>query len=57
MKQNIESLKQDINAGIQQIKNGEYTEYDENSLSTLMTAIKARGWERLIILDSTFARE
>ena len=45
--QNIESLKQDIAAGIQQLQNGEYTEYDENNLSTLMTSIKARGRERL----------
>jgi hypothetical protein len=45
--QNIESLKQDIAAGIQQLQNGEYTEYDENNLSTLMTSIKARSRERL----------
>ena len=45
--QNIESLTQDIAAGIQQLQNGEYTEYDENNLSTLMTSIKARGRERL----------
>ncbi len=41
--QNIESLKQDIAAGIQQLQNGEYTEYDGNNLSTLITSIKARG--------------
>ena len=40
--QNIESLKQDIAAGIQQLQNGEYTEYNENNLSTLITSIKAR---------------
>ncbi|MBS9391677.1 MAG: hypothetical protein HEQ29_00430 [Dolichospermum sp. LBC05a] len=45
--QNIESLKQDIAAGIQQLQNGEYTEYDENNLSTLITSIKERGRERL----------
>jgi len=45
--QNIESLKQDIAAGIQQLQNGEYTEYDENNLSTLITSIKARGREHL----------
>ena len=39
--QNIESLKQDIAAGIQQLQNGEYTEYDENNLSTLITSIKS----------------
>jgi hypothetical protein len=41
--QDIESLKQDIAAGIQQLQNGEYTEYDENNLSTLITSIKTRG--------------
>ena len=45
--ENIESLKQDIVAGIQQLQNGEYTEYNENNLSILMTSIKARGQERL----------
>jgi len=44
---NIESLKQDLATGIEQLQKGQYTEYDENSLSTLMTAIKARGQERL----------
>jgi hypothetical protein len=39
--QNIESLKQDIAAGIQQLQNGEYTEYDENNLSTLITSINS----------------
>jgi hypothetical protein len=43
--QNIESLKQDIATGFQQLQNGEYTEYDENNLSTLITSIKARGRE------------
>jgi|LakMenE18May11ns_1017448.scaffolds.fasta_scaffold9196582_2 hypothetical protein len=45
--QNLESLKQDIAVGIQQIQNGQYTEYNENTLSALMTSIKARGQERL----------
>mgnify|MGYP007080176319 CR=1 FL=1 len=45
--QNIESLKQDIALGIEQLQNGQYTEYDENSLPTLTTSIKARGQERL----------
>ncbi len=43
--QNIEFLKQDIATGFQQLQNGEYTEYDENNLSTLITSIKARGRE------------
>lgn len=45
--QNIASLKQDIDAGIQQLQNGEYTEYDENTLPSLLTSIKARGRERI----------
>jgi len=45
--QNIASLKQDIAAGIQQLQNGEYTEYDENTIPSLLTSIKARGRERL----------
>ncbi len=45
--QKIASLKQDIAAGIQQLQNGEYTEYDENTLPSLITSIKARGRERL----------
>ncbi len=45
--QNIESLKQDIAVGIEQLQNGQYTEYDENTLATLITSIKARGRQRL----------
>jgi hypothetical protein len=45
--QNIESLKQDIAAGIQQLQNGQYTEYNVNTLTTLIPSIKARGQERL----------
>ncbi|MEA5619396.1 hypothetical protein VB711_16325 [Cronbergia sp. UHCC 0137] len=41
------SLKQDIAAGIEQLEKGEYTEYDENSLPSLLTSIKARGRQRL----------
>ena len=45
--ENIQSLKQDIALGIAQLQNGQYTEYDENGLPTLIASIKARGKERL----------
>ncbi|MCL1466610.1 hypothetical protein [Argonema galeatum] len=40
--QNIESLKQDIALGMEQLQNGQYTEYDENYLPTLITSINKR---------------
>ncbi|MCE2698251.1 MAG: hypothetical protein PX483_02520 [Nostocales cyanobacterium LE14-WE4] len=45
--ENIESLKEDIGVGIQELQNGQYTEYNENTLSSLITSIKAKGRERL----------
>ena len=45
--ENIESLKEDIGVGIQELQNGQYTEYNENNLSSLITSIKAKGRERL----------
>jgi hypothetical protein len=45
--ENIESLKKDIGVGIQELQNGQYTEYNENTLSSLITSIKAKGRERL----------
>jgi hypothetical protein len=32
---------------MQQLQNSAYTEYDENTLPTLLTSIKARGRQRL----------
>ena len=45
--ENIESLKEDIGVGIQELQNGQYTEYNENTLSSLITSIKAKGRGRL----------
>jgi hypothetical protein len=39
-------IEEDIAAGIQQLENGEYTEYDENNLSTLITSIKSASLSR-----------
>lgn len=45
--QNSESLKKDIALGIEQLQNGQYTEYNESSLPNLITSIKLRGQEYL----------
>lgn len=39
----LEALRRDIAVGIEQLENGQYTEYDEESLSALFSDIKARG--------------
>lgn len=38
----MESLKRDIAVGAEQLKNGEYAEYDDESLPNLLENIKAR---------------
>lgn len=43
----LEALKREIAIGIEQIENGQYTEYDEDSLSTLFEDIAKRGRKRL----------
>ncbi|MBV6623000.1 MAG: type II toxin-antitoxin system Phd/YefM family antitoxin [Rivularia sp. (in: Bacteria)] len=43
----LESLKRDITAGAEQLKNGEYTEYDDESLPNLLENIKERGKRKL----------
>ena len=39
----MESLKRDITVGAEQLKNGEYIKYDDESLPNLLENIKARG--------------
>lgn len=39
----LATLQQDINLGIAQLKNGDYTEYDSDTLPTLLENIKKRG--------------
>ena len=48
----LEALKQDLAIEAEQLKNGDYQEYDETSLPKLLEDIKARGWKRLA-QDST----
>ena len=43
----MESLKRDIAVGAEQLKNGEYAEYDDESLPNLLENIKARGKSKL----------
>jgi hypothetical protein len=39
----LERLRRKIAIGIEQLENGQYTEYDEESLSAFFEDIKARG--------------
>ncbi|MFN9396575.1 MAG: type II toxin-antitoxin system Phd/YefM family antitoxin [Pseudanabaena sp.] len=43
----LATLQQDINLGIAQLKNGDYTEYDSDTLPNLLENIKNRGQKRL----------
>lgn len=42
-----EALQKDIAVGAEQLKNGEYVEYDDSSLLNLLETIKMRGKQRL----------
>lgn len=41
-----EQLRQDVNAGVEQLNRGDYTEYEENSFREFLQDIKARERER-----------
>lgn len=43
----FEALKRDVALGAEQLKNGEYSEYNDESLPTLLEKIKARGQDQL----------
>jgi hypothetical protein len=43
----LETLRREIAVGIGQLENGQYIEYDEESLPTFFEDIKARGRKRL----------
>ncbi|MBF1990107.1 type II toxin-antitoxin system Phd/YefM family antitoxin [Fischerella thermalis] len=43
----LEALHRDIAIAAEQLKHGEYTEYDDESLSNLLENIKARGQSKL----------
>jgi hypothetical protein len=42
-----EVLQRDIALGAEQLKKGDYTEYDDSSLPNLLESIKIRGKQRL----------
>ena len=42
-----DALKHEVALGAEQLKNGEYTEYDDSSLPHLLEIIKRRGRQRL----------
>ncbi|MDX2213177.1 MAG: type II toxin-antitoxin system Phd/YefM family antitoxin [Oculatellaceae cyanobacterium bins.114] len=42
-----QALRHDLVVGVEQLQNGEYTDYDDVSLVTLQEDIKARGRKRL----------
>ncbi len=43
----LEALQRDINLGAEQLRNGQYSEYDDESLPSLLQKIKERGERRL----------
>jgi hypothetical protein len=43
----LEALKGELSIGINQVKNGAYTDYNDNSLPILLEDIKAQGHKRL----------
>jgi prevent-host-death family protein len=43
----LEALQRDIAIAAEQLKNGEYTEYNDKSLPSLLENIKARGQRKL----------
>ncbi|TBR59421.1 prevent-host-death family protein [Westiellopsis prolifica IICB1] len=44
----LEALQRDIAIGAEQLKNDQYTEYDDESLPSLLETIKARGQHHLL---------
>lgn len=42
-----EALQHEIALGVEQLKNGEYAEYDDSTLPNLLDTIKMRGKQRL----------
>jgi len=42
-----QALQRDIAIGAEQLRNGDYTEYDDASLPSLLNIIKARGKQKL----------
>jgi hypothetical protein len=43
----LEALQRDITLGVEQVQNGKYREYDDESLPSLLETIKERGQRKL----------
>lgn len=43
----LERLREDVQVGIDQIRRGEYAEYDDEGLGQLLETIKKEGREKL----------
>ncbi len=43
----LEALQRDIALGVEQLQNGQYSEYDDESLPSLLQTIKERGKRKL----------
>ena len=43
----LEALQRDIALGVEQLRNGQYREYDDESLPSLLQTIKERGERKL----------
>ncbi|MDZ8108462.1 MAG: type II toxin-antitoxin system Phd/YefM family antitoxin [Nostoc sp. DedQUE12a] len=48
----LEALRSQIDIGVKQLETGQYSEYDEESLSAFFADIKARGQQNLADSDS-----
>lgn len=48
----LEALRTQIDIGVKQLETGQYSEYDEESLSAFFADIKARGHQNLADSDS-----
>lgn len=45
--QKLETLRQDLQIASDQLRDGQYTEYDDTTLPTLLEKIKTRGRQEL----------
>lgn len=43
----LEILRGEISVGVEQVRSGVYTDYDDNSLPTLLDDIKSKGCKKL----------
>ncbi len=43
----LEALQRDIALGVEQLQNGQFREYDDESLPSLLQTIKERGQRKL----------